>query len=148
MNNLNNGPKTFEELLRELVATHKNLMANRFPADICFVYASHANSYKTPEYIRITELVQSNPMSFLDLDNRYFCNFQRMSELMEYSDNAFQVKVKNLPEREREQNIKVFRAALVEKAKKESKAYFTKAGIIQNENSATGRTTNPNGNGK
>lgn len=148
MNNLNNNPKPFEELLRELVATHKNLMAYRFPADICSAYAYHANSYKTTEYIRITELVQHNPMSFLDLDNRYFCNFQRMSELMEYSDNAFQAEVKNLPEREREQNIKVFRASLVEKAKKESNAYFTKAGIIRTENSATGRSTNPNGNGK
>ncbi len=148
MSNLNNNPKTFEELLKELVVTHKNLMAYRFPAEICSVYAYHAKSFTMREYIPITEQVKKNPMYFLDLDNKYFCDFQRISELMEYSDNAFQAEVRNLSEREKEQNIKLFRASIVEKARKESKAYYTKAGLIRNENSGTGRTSNPNGEGK
>lgn len=145
MENLN-GQKTFEELLKTLVDTHKNLMAYRYPAYICAKYAECAKAFAMKDYIPITVKVRNKPMTFLRLDNKYFCDFQRISELMEYADNSFRKKMAGTAQEE--SSIKLFRASLIEKARTETRDFYTKIGAIPNQTAGTGKTTNPNGTGK
>lgn len=140
--------KTFEGLLKTLTATHKSLMAYQLPAALCSIYSMHAKSFTVAKYIPITEQVKNDPRTFLSLENQYFCDFQKVAELMEYADAAYKASLAQYSEAVRDQSVQSFREHLIAKASKETREYYSKYGTIPNQTSNNSRTTNPNGDGK
>ncbi len=146
MYNLDN--QSFEGLLKTLVSTHKSLISRNCQDKTSLIYTSQSKVVPMYEYVSIFTYVRHKPMKFLALDNKYFGNFQQVSELMECADNSFRIQLNKSGEREKEYQIKLFRASIIEKASTETRAYYTKIGAIPNQNTRAGKKANPNGEGK
>ncbi len=139
--------KSFEALLKTLVATHKALIANNGIDETSTIYAKQSKNFPSYEYTRIFTKVKLNPLKLLSLDNKYFSNFQRISELMECADLSFRENLKPCTDREKVDKIKLFRASIIEKAKQETKTYYQAFSTVS-PNYSTGRTTSSGYGGK
>lgn len=135
-------------MLKTLVATHKELVARNGQDETSFIYTAQIKKIPMYEYVSIFTEVRHKPMKFLSLDNKYFGNFQQVSELMECADQSFKAQPIKGSERERADQSRLFRASVIEKASTETRSYYAKIGAIPNQTAGTGRTTNPNGTGK